>query len=339
MSVSPLFLFSCEKESSVEPRTAVFYEYFDTVSTVYSYRDETLEEFNAHTETIKEILNKYHRLCDIYYEYSGMNNLKTVNDKAGIAPVKVDAELIEFMEYANEIFSLTRGETNIAMGPVLKLWHDKREEASEGVATLPNNSDLSEAAKHSSQELLVIDKENSTLYLSDPLGRIDVGALAKGYATEMAAQYLIENGISSYVLDIGGNLRIVGKKENGEGWITGITDPDKSSGNSFAMRLRLYDTSCVTSGNYERYFTVGSKKYHHIIDKDTLYPANYFASVSIITKDSALADALSTALFCMPYEEGLQLVKSLGGVDAIWIYEDGSVKYTDGIIPIMVDKQ
>ena len=100
------------------------------------------------------------------------------------------------------------------------------------------------------------------------------------------------------------------------------------------MYLSLTDTSCVTSGTYERYFIVDRVKYHHIIDCETLMPANYFISVSIITKDSGLADALSTALFCMSYEEGKALIEKLENVDVLWIYSDGSLKYTSGIKPI-----
>jgi thiamine biosynthesis lipoprotein len=133
------------------------------------------------------------------------------------------------------------------------------------------------------------------------------------------------------VLNIGGNLRAIGEKVTGEGWVTGITNPDKTSADSFVCRVSIKDTSLVTSGDYERYYVVDGKKYHHIIDPKTLMPATYFSSVSIFTKDSALADALSTALFCMSYEDRRTLIESIGGVEVIWVYPDGKVVMTDGI--------
>ena len=107
-------------------------------------------------------------------------------------------------------------------------------------------------------------------------------------------------------------------------------DP-KAPESQYAATLKLTDTACVTSGNYERFFSVDGKQYHHIIDRDTLFPAEQFASVTIITRDSGLADALSTALFCMSYEDGLALAKSLGGVEVLWINHDGTLLYTDGL--------
>ena len=144
-----------------------------------------------------------------------------------------------------------------------------------------------------------------------------------------AAEYLASVGADSYVLNIGGNIRIVGTKPDGSGWRTGIKDP--ADPDTYALKLMLADTSCVTSGDYERYFTVGGKRYHHIIDKETLMPATYFRSVTILTADSGLADALSTALFAMSYEEGRAIVERIGGVEVLWISSDGTQYYTEGI--------
>ena len=189
--------------------------------------------------------------------------------------------------------------------------------------------ELEAAAEHTGFGLLEIDAENCTLRLTDPEASLDVGALGKGYATERAAEYLESVGAESYVLNIGGNIRIIGTKPDGSGWNTGIRDPQDPDG-SFAVSLDLSDTACVTSGTYERYYMVDGEKYHHIIDKDTLYPADYFESLTVVTKDSGLADALSTALFCMSYEDGLALAEKLG-VDVLWIFPDGDIRYTSGL--------
>ncbi len=132
-------------------------------------------------------------------------------------------------------------------------------------------------------------------------------------------------------LNAGGNIITIGLKPDGSNWVTGITNPDKTSDNSIICKVEMGQTALVTSGDYERYFICDGVRYHHIIDPETLVPADYFASVSIFTEDSGLADALSTALFCMSYEEGLALVTDIGGIDVLWISSDGTVKCTEGI--------
>ena len=300
-----------ESNGKIVSMYAVNFACFDTVSYVYSYSYENKldEKFEERANGVFDILYEYHQLFDIYNEYSGINNLNTVNLNAGGEPIKVDAKLVEFLLYTKELYDITGGEMNVMMGSVLKLWHDCRTEASEkpSEARIPGVEELTEANKHTDISLLEIDVENSTVRISDPKASIDVGAIGKGYATEKAAKYLENDGATSYVLNIGGNIRIVGNKPNGAGWKTGVTDPHNKDG--YASYINIANISCVTSGDYERYYYANGVKYHHIIDKDTLMPSDYFSSVTILTSDSGLADALSTALFSMSYEDGLKSLR------------------------------
>lgn len=323
---------SSQDVAKIEPRGKAYFSFFDTVSYVYSYAGDSDELFNARTEAVADILDKYHKLFDIYYEYTGINNLCTINKKAGGEPVVVDKELIDFLLYCKKICELTDGVVDVMMGSVLSIWHDAR---TAEVPYLPEISGLEEASRHVGFEFLEIDEASCTVRITDPEASLDVGAVGKGYATEMAAKALEAQGVNSYVLNIGGNVRIVGTKPTGEGWVTGIKDP-KNPDTAFALKLNLADTSCVTSGEYERYFVVDGTRYSHIIDPATLMPATYFASVSVITKDSGYADSLSTALFCMGYEEGLAFVTSLGDVECVWVFHDGQVKYTSGLEDLIV---
>lgn len=316
--------------------TELSFVFFNTVSTITSYGNITEEEFQTYAKKSTELLEKYHQLFDIYYEYSGVNNIKTVNENAGKSAVKVDKELIDFLVYCKELYTLTNSKTNIMLGSVLKIWHDCREEASKnyGFLTtdkLPSEEILKSANGHTSIDLLVINEEESTVYISDSDASIDVGAIGKGYATQKLYDMLVSLGADNMALNIGGNLRTIGTKPNGDKWVTGITNPDNSSDETLIARVKMADTSLVTSGDYERFFFAGDVKYHHIIDPDTLYPAAYFPSVSIFAKDSGLADALSTALFCMSYEEGKSLADSIDGVEVIWITFDGTILHTDGV--------
>ena len=303
------------------------FTYFDTVSTIIGQDEQA--KFTNNANKAFAILGEYHKLFDIYHEYSGINNLCTINKMAGGEALVVDQKLIDFLLYAKEIHTTTLGETNIMLGAVLKLWHDARESKDH----VPTMEILTEAELHTNINLLEIDDENNTVRISDPNGRIDVGALGKGYATEKAAKMLEGLGCNGYVLNIGGNIRIIGTKHDGSSWKTGVTDP--FGGLDPIITIMLKDTSCVTSGDYERYYIYEGQKYHHIIDKDTLMPADYFSSITVLVKDSGLADALSTALFSMPLEQGKELVESLEGVDAIWVSKEGQITYTDGVQSII----
>ncbi len=338
--IAALLLAGCAgKNTKIEPQGKAYFTYFDTVSYVYSYAGDSAERFEERSAEVSNILGEYHKLFDIYHEYTGINNLCTLNKQAGGEALPVDEKLVEFLLYARELYELTDGEMNIMMGSVLRLWHDCREVASEDAANaaIPSEEELEAAAEHMDFSALEIDEENMTVRIADPEASIDVGALGKGYATERAADFLREDGAQGYVLNVGGNLRIIGAKPDGTGWVTAIRDPDGNQ-EEYSLELRLQNTACVTSGIYERYFVVDGQRYHHIIDKDSLYPADYFASLTVITEDSGLADALSTALFCMPREEGEALASRLEGVEVIWIYKDGQIEYTEGVKDLIVEK-
>ena len=324
-----------------QPKTQskTFYEFFDTECAVFSYLGDT-DEFSQNAEFVRGELEMYHKLFNIYYAYSGVTNIYTLNKKAKDAPVAVSDELFSFLLYAKEMHALTEGAVNIAMGSVLSLWHDVREQIDEDptLAVLPTDEQLREANLHTNIEDLILDGENKTVYYRDPNLKLDVGALAKGYACEKIADAFIERGITSYVLNFGGNIRTIGTKTNGEGWVTGITNPMRGE-DPFILRVSLKRISLVTSGDYQRYFVYERVKYHHIIDPKTLYPARYFTSVSILTDDSGLGDALSTALFCMSREDAQLLLDKLADegktVDVLWVDTEGNTYMTDGFSAIV----
>ena len=332
--VSSLACLSSCKEKEIPSRARVVsYVYFNTQSSIAAYGDSDVERLDTYVEAAAELLGYYHKLFDIYFEYSGMNNLRTVNLKAGKEPVKVDSELIDFLLYCKELFTLTDGRTNVMMGAVLKIWHNHREDGQSDpkTATLPEMAELQAAAEHTDIDLLVIDRDAGTVYISDPEASIDVGAIGKGYATERLYEKVCALGAGSLVLNIGGNIRTTGLMPDGSVWKVGITNPDRTA-TDFATTVTIGRTSCVTSGDYERGYLVDGVNYHHIIDPDTLMPATYFSSITVITPDSALADALSTALFCLDYDEGVALIeKADAEIEVIWIDKNGKITKTDGL--------
>ena len=175
-----------EEEQKNQPLGMVYFTYFDTVSYVYSYAGDPAELFEERSAGVSRILQEYHQLFDIYHEYSGINNLCTVNRLAGGDPVPVDAKLIDFKQKDKKVYELTNGEMNVMMGAVLRPWHDCRTAADSDPqnAKLPDMALLQNAAQHTDFSLLEIDAVNHTLRVTDPEASIDVGALGKGYATE-----------------------------------------------------------------------------------------------------------------------------------------------------------
>ncbi len=311
--------------------TKSYMDYFDTISTIVGY-DYSQEEFDAKCAVIEEQLRHFHELYDIYNAYEGVNNVYTINKEAGNAPVVVDEDIIALFEFCREMYDLTGGKTNYAMGSVLRIWHNYREEGNYDPANakVPSMEELEEAAKHCNINDVIIDKENKTVFFADPMLKIDVGAIGKGYATERIAIELEKMGTDNYTLNIGGNIRTIGTKGDETGWVAGIQNPDLTSEETFLLRVSFADLALVTSGSYQRYYYVGETKYHHIIDPETLFPKDTFASVSILTPDSGLADAVSTACFNLSLEEGMELIESIENTEAMWVEPDGTIHYSSG---------
>lgn len=327
-----LLLSGCtpQKQPELNRYTATFLDLFDTVTTIVGHA-ETKEEFEAQARSIHDNLEYYHHLFDIYNEYPGVNNLKVINDQAGISPVQVDEAIIQLLKDCKSFYELTGGRVNVAMGSVLQLWHTARNDGLNDPANayLPDSQALKLAAEHTDPEAITIDEAASTIFISDPMVQLDVGAVAKGWATQKVA----ETAPEGMLISVGGNVCATGVKQtDASPWVIGIQDPDDANGNLHT--LYVSKTSVVTSGDYQRCYWVDGKPYHHIIDPDTCMPGSYWRCVSIVCVDSALADALSTALFLLPLEEGKALAESCDA-EAFWVSLTGEEYMTSGFENIM----
>lgn len=326
---SSLLLSGCNS-SRLERFSVQRFELFDTVTTVTGYAEDRAA-FDAVASGILAELEEYHRLYDIYHTYEGIQNLATVNSLVdGEHPVvKVDRRILELLQTAKILESEMQGKMNIAMGSVLSLWHTCRTEAEESplAARIPTAEALKTAGEHTSIHALVINEAAGSVHLTDPQATLDVGAIAKGYAVECIAARLEAEGVTGYLLNVGGNVRAVGGKPDGEPWTAGVQHPDDEE--EFLARVRMQTGALVTSGSYLRCYTVDGVSYHHIIDPATGMPSAYFKSVSVLAPSSALADALSTALFCMSYEEGVELLRAYPGVGVLWVSVTGEVRMND----------
>lgn len=327
-------LTACTVKNEKTKYNAYYFDYFDTATTITGYT-KTKEEFDAVCEEIKAQLYEYHRLFDIYTRYDGLNNLVTINDVKNGAhqEVRVDEKIIDMLAFAKDMHEKTDGKVNVAMGSVLRIWHNYRTWGLDNPdnAELPPTDKLKEAAEHTDINDVVIDRENCTVFLADPEMLLDVGAIAKGYAVEKIAQFLENKGVTSFILNVGGNIRTIGLNGKNEPFKAGIENPDTADEERpFIEYVELDSMALVTSGSYQRFYTVDGISYHHIIDPETLMPGTKYKSVSVITSDSGLGDALSTALFLMSEEEGRALIEETEGAEAMWVYPDGRQVYSEG---------
>ncbi len=333
-----LFMFSVTSATAEGQNrySTVFFDSFDTVISLVGFAEDE-ETFNQEAATVHDLYLYLHKLFDNYnsYEDEGIVNVYTLNERAAEGPVKVDPILFGLLTFSKSEYDTVKGRTNIAMGSVLRLWHDYREAGlnDPAHAQLPPMDALEAASAHIDIDDLVLDAQAMTVYYADPELKLDVGAVAKGYATEIVSQMLLSGDMPSFVISAGGNVRAGDPPLDGRNaWGVGIQDPDGAVLGTSDIVEALYLSNCsvVTSGDYQRFYEVDGERYHHLIDPDTLMPDRYYRSVSIITVDSGYADLLSTAAFLMPYEESRAFIDSLDGVEAIWIFDDGDIEYTEG---------
>lgn len=322
----------CAKTTGTKKYSSSFFDCFDTVTTVYGYA-ENQEKFNEFVALVHEKFLYYHQQFDGYTEYDGINNVYTINKYAGVEPVTVSDELFALIQKSKELYAQTGGKVNIAMGAVLQVWENYRQWATKEPdnAKLPSTKELGMAAMYMDINRIELDAANSSVYLSDSLMSIHVGAVAKGYACELVKNDLVKNGYNQFVISAGGNVVAVGQdSENENGWNVGIQNPDTHTTNDIVDTVEVKDKAVVTAGSYQRYFTVDGKRYHHIIDPATLMPTIYYDSVTVICDDSMVADFMATTLFILPPALAMRMAEDMPQLEAIWIDTDGAVTYTSG---------
>ncbi len=289
--------------------------YFDTVVTInVCSRDETVLQ-----EALEQCA-RYEQLLSKTVEGSDVWNINHANGQ----PVQVKKETMEILQCAQQIAQRTHGAFDITIAPAASLWDFTSSEA-----VLPDAQTLAQAAALTDYTLLELNQPECTVTL--PAGhRIDLGGIAKGYIADQVGKFLQEKGVKSGILNFGGNVVLLGEKADGTPWQVGIQDPNGDTGEYLGV-LSQEGGTVVTSGIYERGFTLDGTRYHHILDPETGWPVqNELASVTISCQSSMQADALSTACFVLGLEKGMALVQEQPGVEAVFVTRQGEVWATDG---------
>lgn len=328
MFLSIFLLCACMKTNTLKrySRTTILAG-FDTSITLHAYC-ESEEKFNQYFDLAEKTFQSYHQLFDPYHTYKNINNLKTINDLAGKQAVIVDQKLFDLITLSKQFAITTNQHFDITYGAVLSLWHDAREVALKdpNKATIPSSQALSNAQKNTGFQFVELNHEQHSVFIKNKYTSIDLGGIAKGYATQKVAEVLKQAGLKHGILDAGGNVKLIGSKPEGN-WNVGIQIPDFNQHNTTSLlQVSLNkEFAFVTSGDYQRFFEIDGIRYHHIIDPTTNHPAHYARSVTVIHQDSTIADALSTALYTMSYHDGIALLQTLKKqnieVEVIWVFD------------------
>ena len=311
---------------------------FDTVVSI------TLDDGNGLTpERADQLLEQCFVMCRSYDEMFSRtregSDVWRINHSGGV-PVKVSDDTLSVIRTALEYSRLSDGMLDITIAPVKDLW----DFTPEGTHSLPSEGSMKEALSHVDYHNIIV--ENDTVTLSDPESALDLGCIAKGYIADRLKEYLVGEGVTSAILNLGGNVLTIGSKPSGDPFVLGIRHPFADSNDSIAA-IRTSDHSLVSSGVYERYFVSGGTRYHHLLNPHTGMPQdNHLLSVTILSDSSTAGDALSTVCFLLGPEKGMELIETLPDTEAVFITDDYKlhpssglrcVTKSDGVIPVFCE--
>ena len=306
----------------------------DTLVSIKVYGSEQEKLKSAVTEAYAE-MRRIAELADGFAQPEtaafGSSDVCRINAQAGKQPVQVDPDTMAMLLLAKKYCELSEGAFDVTVGPLMELWGFGGKNPQ-----LPAPDRIKAALSKVRNQDLVLNERERTVLLRQEGMKLDLGAVAKGYATEKALQVLKKHGIEKALIDAGGNIRVLGRNLHNAPWRIGIKDPRKS--NAVVAALPLEDASAVTSGDYYRGFEAGGRRYHHILDPGTGYPAEHNMAVTVVTRDAGLADVLSTVFFVLAPEKALQLAEKMG-VELFLVTSDRRILHTPSLLGKVEVKQ
>ncbi|MDE6389020.1 MAG: FAD:protein FMN transferase [Lachnospiraceae bacterium] len=304
---------------TAEPVSQVGF-YLDTVVQITLYDTGDHESCIKNIQDCFTIIDNYEHLFSATLEGSDIWNINH-SDGRGVIVSDDTVSLLQTALYYSEI---TDGKVDLTVLPLSELW----DFGSEGGSHVPDDAAIQEAVSHIDYHTVKL--EGNTVTLSDPYAAIDLGFIAKGYIADRLKEYLLEQNVENACISLGGNLITIGNKPDGTPYRIGIQKPFANEGETIAT-ISVTDSSVVSSGIYERYFYKDNKLYHHLLNTQTGYPEDSnIAGVTILAPTSIEADALSTTCYFLGLNDGLKLIESLDGVEALFVTKDGKLHRSDG---------
>ncbi|MEW6086722.1 MAG: FAD:protein FMN transferase [bacterium] len=304
---------SCDKYRKTEETRFIM----GTIVDIKIYRAEK-EKARA---VIKKAFDEIERIDKLFSHYKEDSIIAKINNNSG-RWIEVPGEVLNLVDRAVKFSDLTGGAFDITIGPVVNLWgfgpsRNRR---------VPSRAEISDKLSLVNYKNIEIDKEKNRIKIKKGM-RLDMGGIAKGYAVDCAVKILRENGINNALVNAGGDIFVMGEKKKEEFFNIGIQHPRKEK--EIIQSLKVSDVSVITSGDYENYFIEDGKRYHHIFNPKTGYPSNLCQSVTIITRSHAV-DILSTGIFVLGPEKGIELVESIPGAECFIIDESGKIIKSKG---------
>jgi thiamine biosynthesis lipoprotein len=292
----------------------------DTYVTVTVVSDSKAEAEKA----VEDAFSTIERLGNLINFFSEKSELSRINRNAGIAPVKVSALTLDLVEKSLYVAGKSGGAFDPTIGPEIHLWdfHKKIK---------PPDDDIRKGLLLVNYRNVAVDKVKSTVFLKKKGMMLDLGGIAKGYGADLAVEALKRDGIKAGIVAVAGDIKTFGSKPDGSLWNVGIENPrQKDASDEIIAAIRLRDKAISTSGDYQRYFILGGRRYHHLLDPKTGYPAMHCRSVSVITDKGVFTDSFATAVFVLGPEKGMKLLRKLG-MDGVIIDAGGNIDTTPGI--------
>lgn len=296
-----------------------------TLATISAWGDNEEKALEAINRAF-EAMEKVDRLMS---NYKPDSELSQINKQAGKQPVKVSPETLEVIKASIYYSQLSDGSFDVTIAPLVKAWGFFKKQG-----RAPSLEEIQSQRALVDYRQIEIDEERKTIFLRRPLIEIDLGGIAKGYGVDKAIEQLKNAGITVALVDLSGNIYAMGNPPDRSKWEIGVRDPKSREGIIGALSLK--DKGISTSGNYENYFLIDGKRYGHLIDPKTGYPAdNQMLGVTVVTDSAMAADALPTAIFIMGKEKGKALVERLDNLDAVIISEtnlgEAEIWVSDGL--------
>ena len=275
-------------------------------------------------EHIELAINEIERIEKLISSWDNTSQTSLINKNAGIKPVKVDKELFDLIERSISISKLTKGAFDISYASMDNIW-----KYDGSMTEMPSKEKIYNSIIKVGYQNIILDKKEQTVFLKIKGMKIGFGAIGKGYAADKAKELLVKKGVKNGIINASGDLNAWGKQANGKDWMVAITNP-LNKDKAFSW-LPINNTAVVTSGNYEKFVSFNGKRYSHIIDPRTGYPSTGIISTTIMTSNAELADAISTSVFVMGVETGLDFINQLKGVDCIIVDEQNKIHTSKNI--------
>jgi thiamine biosynthesis lipoprotein len=269
-------------------------------------------------------ISEVKRIENLISDWIPTTQISKVNQNAGIAPVKVDLEVFELVKRAINISKLTDGAFDISYASMDKIW-----KFDGSMKEMPSKESIKNSVEKVGYQNIILNEKDTSIFLKNQGMKLGLGGIGQGYIADKIKVLLQENGCTSGLVNVSGDINTWGKQPNGTDWTVGIVNPLNK--NKVFATFPLNDSAVETSGSYEKYVTFNGKRYSHIIDPRTGYPATGIVSVSVFSKQTELADALATGIFVLGIEVGLDLVNQLKGIGCIIVDEKGAIHASKNI--------